>query len=273
MTEIPNLSPQTKPVAQPVIAPPKRFWAAWPAVGWGLLILAVFFFVQTVVMIIALVIMGFNGIDPNLLNQPDELVKTILDLVNAKLGLLQSIATIVSGILGTGLALVIIRGRKESNIKEHLGLKRINIKTALVSIIIVVLFNIAAGWIQTVLGGKAVEEQIMYDVYRTTVWPALFWVAVIVFAPLFEETLFRGFIFESFLNSQLGAIGAVVISAAAWAALHSFQYKIFSVLTILVLGLIMGVVRWRSKTIWSTFIMHAVMNLMAVIALEWNLNF
>ena len=54
------------------------------------------------------------------------------------MGLLQSIATIVSGIIGTGLILLFIRARQRAGIREYLGLNRISWKTVLLVLGVVI---------------------------------------------------------------------------------------------------------------------------------------
>jgi membrane protease YdiL (CAAX protease family) len=66
----------------------------------------------------------------------------------------------------------------------------------------------------------------------------------VVFAPLFEEALFRGFVYEGFARSRAGVAGAIILTSIGWAALH-FYYAGFEMATIFVLGLVLGVVRWK----------------------------
>ena len=199
-------------------------------------------------------------------------MQDFLDIMNANMGFFQSIATVVSGIVGLGLIIIIIKAKKSAAIKDYLGLNKIGWKVALLSIGLMVVYNLAVSGIQILLGNQAGDEQSLIKIYETAVSRPLFWISVVIFAPLFEEAIFRGFLFEGFRQSKLGIWWTIIITAATWAVLHAFQYQVFNVLVILVLGLIMGVVRWRTKTIWSTFIMHATMNLWAVIALELTIN-
>jgi membrane protease YdiL (CAAX protease family) len=64
----------------------------------------------------------------------------------------------------------------------------------------------------------------MLDAYRNTAWPPLFWIAVVIFAPAFEEFLFRGFSFIGLQKSRLGSAGATILTALVWAVLH-IQYN------------------------------------------------
>ncbi len=264
MNIISDFTPQPiQPVMQP--APEKRVWGAWATFGFTLVIIAAFFIAQGIVIIVPVIGSLFSNIGAGV-SSPDELTKRLMDQLNSRLGLLQSIATIVSGVVGTGLILVFIKARKGARIAEYLGLKKISIKTALAAIGITVVYLGLATVVETLLGVQN-DETIVNQIYDTSISPPLFWIAVIIFAPLFEEALFRGFLFEGLRRSRLGIYGAVMLTAFGWAILHGLQYNIIGIIYIFLLGIIMGVVRWKTNTIWSTFIMHAVVNLVATISL------
>lgn len=109
-----------------------------------------------------------------------------------------------------------------------------------------------------------VGETFMVEAYRTSVFPPLLMVVFILAAPLFEELLFRGFMFEGIRLSRLGAAGAVLISSAAWAVIH-LQYGPISILLLFFLGLLLGAARLRTGSVVVCFLMHAVFNLVAVV--------
>ena len=76
----------------------------------------------------------------------------VMDAINNHLGLIQSLATIISGLVGLGLILIFIRSKKGESIKEYLGLNKISIKMALISILIIVVYSFAVTGIQSLLG-------------------------------------------------------------------------------------------------------------------------
>jgi len=255
----------------PPPAAPKRVWGAGATFGFTLVILAVFFVAQGIVIMIPAVgsiIAHLRGS----VNSTQDLAKLVTDELNSKLGFWQSIATIVSGIAGVLLIWVFIRAKKGAGFKEYLGLNKISFKLAFGVAGITVVYIIAADVVQW-MAGVQTSENIMNQIFNTSVFPPLLWVAVIIFAPLFEEALFRGFLFEGLRQSWWGAYGAIMLTAFGWSILHGLQYSVSGIIYIFLLGVIMGVVRWKTKTIWSTFIMHAVMNLLATIALVSHANF
>ena len=111
----------------------------------------------------------------------------------------------------------------------------------------------------------------MIEAYRTSRWVALFWVAVIIFAPGFEETFFRGFLFAGLRQSKIGVAGTIVITALGWALLH-LQYDFFEIAIIFIIGIVLGIARYKTNSLWSPLIMHAFFNLAATIEVALNVN-
>jgi uncharacterized protein len=251
--------------SQPLITPEKRVWSPGPTIGFTIVVLVAFFVVQTIVVLVPAIGSMINGMEAGITSS-DKLLKYVMDDLNSQLGLLQSIATIVSGIIGTGLILVFIRTRKGAGIKEYLGLNMIGWKSVLISIGVTIAYIGLALLVETWLG-VANDETIVNQIYDTSISPPLFWVAVIIFAPLFEEALFRGFMWEGLRRSWWGVYGAVMLTSFAWALLHSIQYSLYGIIYIFLLGVLMGIVRWKTNSIWSTLIMHAVVNLIATVSL------
>ena len=82
--------------------------------------------------------------------------------------------------------------------------------------------------------------------------------------PLQEELVFRGFFLAGFAPA-IGAWPAIVLTSAVWAVSHG-QYEWFFIGEIFALGLLFGWLRWRSGSTLLTFILHALVNGMAVVA-------
>lgn len=249
----------------------KRVWGGWATAGFGAVVLVVFTIVQVVVVIIGLIAIAFSRFELFSNQEYEDVFNSIMDMLTGHQGLLQSIATIISGVIGVGLIIIFIRVHKRAGIIEYLGLNKITVRGFLLVVAIYIGFMVLSGGLNILLG-KTDNEQIMFDIYDTSVWPVLFWIAVVVFAPAFEEVFFRGFLFEGFRQSRLGAIGAIGITALIWALIHSFQYGLYSLAWILVLGIVMGIVRLKTKSLWSTIIMHVLVNVVATLEIALNLD-
>jgi len=110
--------------------------------------------------------------------------------------------------------------------------------------------------------GLPVLPDFMLQVDATARSRILLWIALALGAPLFEEGLFRGFLFTGLRASPLGATGAIGLSAAVWAAVH-LQYEVWDMAYVLVIGVTLGIARHRSGSLYPPLAMHGLMNLTA----------
>lgn len=122
-----------------------------------------------------------------------------------------------------------------------------------------VLLAISAGWIilpdtLSLLLDRPISE-IIVEVYDTSEWPSLLRVATIIFAPVLEEVFFCGFPFEGFRQSRLSFIGAIGLTALVWSLFH-VQYAVYEIATIFVFGIVLGIVRLKTGSLWSPMLMH-----------------
>jgi membrane protease YdiL (CAAX protease family) len=111
----------------------------------------------------------------------------------------------------------------------------------------------------------------MVEAWRTAGFLPALAVAVVVLAPAFEELLFRGFLYAGLARSRLGPLGAIVVAAAGWAAIHR-QYDLIDAAAIFVLGLLFGAARWRTGSTTLAFGLHAAVNLTAVVQVGLRLG-
>lgn len=81
----------------------------------------------------------------------------------------------------------------------------------------------------------------------------------VIVAPLGEELIFRGFVYRGLSESRVGVPGAIVISSAIWAAIHT-QYDVFYISVIFALGLALAFVRYKSGSVALAFVLHALVN-------------
>ncbi|MCM1984962.1 CPBP family intramembrane glutamic endopeptidase [Lyngbya confervoides] len=92
----------------------------------------------------------------------------------------------------------------------------------------------------------------------------LLYLAVVGMAPLFEEVLFRGFMFKGIEQSRFGAPGAIALTSFCWAIVH-VQYSTFFMAALFLLGLFLGYARHQTKSVWVPISIHAFNNLLAMI--------
>jgi membrane protease YdiL (CAAX protease family) len=100
-----------------------------------------------------------------------------------------------------------------------------------------------------------------------------FGLIAIVFAPVFEELFFRGFV-QPLLSRTLGTVAGIVITAALFGALHGveyawvWQYTVF----ISIVGIVLGSVRARTGSTVPSTVMHGFFNAVSVVALAFGKN-
>jgi membrane protease YdiL (CAAX protease family) len=239
----------------------KPVWGGWATAGFGLVVLIVSLIVQIIVIVVFLMATLFSE---GLVDLPQ-----VMESINDKMGLIVSITSIPGAIVSVALIIGFIKLRKGARIKEYLGLNPTSKKTVLAVLAISIGFIIFSEGLGLILEPPTSEFGI--EMYRTSVWPPLLWVAVILFAPAFEEVLFRGFLFEGFRQSRIGAIGAIGLTAFIWTLLH-VQYGAFEITTIFVLGIIMGIVRFKTGSLWSVLIMHGFHNMVVTILTALYVN-
>lgn len=95
--------------------------------------------------------------------------------------------------------------------------------------------------------------------------PAAFLITLFLLAglaPLVEELVFRGLLY-GWIESRWGAGLAFVVSSLAFAAAH---IEPAHALLVLPLGLMFGLLRWRTGSLWPSLVAHMANNGMAVAA-------
>lgn len=103
-----------------------------------------------------------------------------------------------------------------------------------------------------------------YKTAKDAGWLDVYVIALCVAAPISEEFCVRGFLFRGWSQSFLGPVGAILLSSAVWAALHT-QYNLFYIAEIFTIGLLFGYFRYRSGSTWLTVVVHAAVNLVSII--------
>jgi membrane protease YdiL (CAAX protease family) len=182
-------------------------------------------------------------------------------------GFVIAVATFVTTPLCIALIALVAWLRHGPTIRRYLGLKATAPRTMLIWIVTLTVFALISDLL-TRLSGRPLIPDFMVDAYATARSAPLFWCAIVVAAPLFEEVFFRGFLFEGFQYSRLGPLGAIGVTSLAWAIMH-VQYGAYELGTVFVLGIIFGVARWKAQSLYPPLAMHALFNLFALLQLAF----
>lgn len=240
------------------VPPDKRIWGPWATAGLGVVILII----SLVVQVFAAIVFTSAGI----LTGGLEDISYILD----SLGLLIAVLTIISNLICVGLILVIIKALDKASIAEYLGLRRVSGKTIMLSIAIT-LGVVGLAKVLDYIPGYSPDTGFMDTIYHTSVYPVVLWIALVIFAPVFEEIFFRGFLFAGFRQSRIGIIGTILLTALLWSSLH-IQYDFYGIAYIFITGIVIGLVRYKTDSLWGPLLIHSLMNLLAIVEMELIMN-
>jgi membrane protease YdiL (CAAX protease family) len=86
--------------------------------------------------------------------------------------------------------------------------------------------------------------------------------AVCLFGPAAEELVFRGFLY-GLLEDRIGVPLTIAVTALGWAVLH-VDYSWWVIGIIAVDGVLLGLARWRTGSVYLPIAMHALYNLYAI---------
>lgn len=178
-------------------------------------------------------------------------------------GTVISICTFATFIVCSSMIFGVIKLKRNSNIKQTLGLKKVSLGIVRYWFLVIIAMLILSDTLSLLLGRPIVTEG-MTSTYTSIESTWILWLAIIIAAPIFEELFFRGFMMSGFSASFMRPIGALLVSSALFAAIH-LQYDLYGVSTIFVVGLVLGMARLKSDSVLLTIGMHSFMNLVATI--------
>ena len=177
-------------------------------------------------------------------------------------GLALSYGLLASAIVCLALIVVAVR-LKRASLGEYLGLKAVGLAAGGYWFLVLAAFVIAFDLLLWPLGRPLVPE-FSLEIYRSAAGSWLLWLAIVLVAPIAEEVFFRGFLYTGLAASAPGPFGAILITAAIWASIH-LQYDLLLIASVFVIGLILGLARYRSGSLLLTIALHGLVNLGAMI--------
>ena len=229
---------------------PRRPWGFWATVGFTLLIA-----VGALLAAVACLV-------------PWEIFSDARHFTSTRLDTLAQQAAMLA-VLPPALGLIFLFAwlrHKRYPLREYLGLGLPSVSTLAFWLGIEMAIWLLTDAVTYLLGRDIVPPVMVEDYTKALFFPALpLLIFIIVLAyPLLEEFLFRGFLLEGFRHSFMGPVFAILVTAGLWAVTHQ-QYDWYGILTILAGGIVLGVARLRTGSIWVCFAMHATGNLVAMI--------
>lgn len=136
----------------------------------------------------------------------------------------------------------------------HLGLRRLHLPMILWGVVLVVVSGVVLEPLLVLFPSEA------YDGVQQTIglggWAIL---SSIVAAPILEEVFFRGLVFESCAERWSRGVG-LIVSALLFGVIHIIPVQMINAF---VVGLILGYVYLRTRSLVSVIIIHAINNAIA----------
>ncbi len=229
-----------------------KHWGLLGTLLWGVIIAAVYVVVSTAA---AGVYVGLTQSDLT----PDEFSQAFL---NAQFdGMAISLSTFATTLVCGLLLIIVIKLKRNSDLKEYLGLafpsRRDTGRWLIWFAGLLIVLDLITYFL-----GKPIVPEFMWRIVSSLESRWVLWIALIVAAPLIEELFFRGFLIKGLAESPIGPAGAVVLTSAAWAVIH-MQYDNYGIASIFVMGLVLGAARIKTGSTILTIFLHAVANLVA----------
>jgi uncharacterized protein len=172
-----------------------------------------------------------------------------------------ALATLLSTSAAIGLIALLVYIRRYP-IRGYLVLYWPSARSVLISLAGLAVL-LGATDLSSYLLGRPLVPTVMVEIYRASWLPTLL-AALVVLAPIGEETVFRGFLYMGIAASRAGPIVAILVSSVAFALLH-VQYDWLGIVAVLATGLYLGVVRYQSQSLLLTMLLHAVGNAFATL--------
>ncbi len=184
-------------------------------------------------------------------------------------GLLLSVSTFATLLICVPLVVGLIKLKRGSKLKDYLALNVPRLRQFLQwSLITSVFLGLSA---LILLRHERKVPDVLFNIYSSTDSKWHLWLALVVAAPIYEEIVFRGFIFKGLAASRLRWSGATIVTSLLWTATHG-QYDRFELCVLFAAGLVLGAARALTNSTLLTIWLHCLANLLACIQLEFVLR-
>ncbi len=173
-----------------------------------------------------------------------------------------------SRLLGFGLIYWFLK-RRGVSLKDF-GFKKFKVGAAVARLVLAgVIFFVGSGIVLALVGSLFPHvnldqaQDIVFDQATGAFGIGLAFTALVVIAPIVEESIFRGLMLPAF-TKKLGTVPAVIITSALFGIVH-MQLNV-GILTF-ILGLLLAWLVIKSGSLWPAIILHSLKNLVAFIVI------
>ncbi|ELA08762.1 abortive infection protein [Moraxella macacae 0408225] len=175
-------------------------------------------------------------------------------------GTLISLSIVFTCVVVCGFIALLI-WQKQAKIVDYLALKPFKARFFYQGLLVLLALNFVIHLLTVYLGR---EPMAFMDQLALSAKPlGLLMFGMVIVAPIYEEVMFRGFMWLGLACSRLGVIGASALTGAMFALIH-FQYAWVELLAIFVLALLFGYMRFVAKSLLLPIVLHMINNALAM---------
>ena len=150
---------------------------------------------------------------------------------------------------------------KKGNVKQFLAIKGFGFKDFLGFGVALVLLNVVINGITVWLDREPMLFMDELAISANPLW--LLIVAIVVIVPIYEEWIFRGFIWSGLASSKIGIWGASVITSILFGLVH-MQYEAVEMVMIFALAMLFSYARIRTGSLLLPIMLHMMNNGLAM---------
>lgn len=166
----------------------------------------------------------------------------------------------VQGLSVLALVYLFTRPKDGFTRTRALRLERISVRTCALWVIGGLVTILVFGQVPSLFVDLGERQAIAWLDVLKPVWIGV--VVLVVIAPLSEEVLFRGYLYGGLAQSAIGPVGAILVTSSIWAVAH-LQYTWLIIAVIFMYGVVFGIMRWKSGSLWPPIVAHCVVNLIS----------
>lgn len=175
-------------------------------------------------------------------------------------GTVTALAVMVTLVLVSGVAWLLTQ-MQGNRVRDYLALRAFKWPHLLSCAVLLLCLNVFINGISLWLDR---DPMAFLDELAVTAHP--FWllaIAMVVVAPIYEEVIFRGFMWTGLAHSPVGALGASIITSVIFAFIH-FQYGWVELASIVLLAMLFSYARYISGSLYLPIVLHIVNNSLAM---------
>jgi uncharacterized protein len=190
-----------------------------------------------------------------------------LDIYMKSYGFYFVLGDYAHSILGLLFILILIKLKGRILIKEYLNFKKAQFKSYFKWLNLVFWIKILAILIVVAAKHELVDQDTLKTLSTCSFHPAYYF-AFFILSPIYEEILYRGFLYKGLRDSKAGKWGAIMITSFLFTLNHLGMS-----ITIFLIGVFLGLAREKTNTIKVPICMHILFNFITAVLIYHHLHF